>query len=145
MFDDNSLNGDVTLAMIPSGYQGFDWDNWYFIHRLFDVGGPGYESGTVSGDYSSLNAFGWPAYMSRGTVFSVLRLFAQSGHVDSGNVVTFEGFDAQDNVVATHTHTMGALAGGPYLIELPAGFRDIYKFKFTSVHTLAIDNLVVVI
>ncbi len=81
--------------------------------------------------------------MSRGTAFSVLRLYAQSAWVDSGNIITFEGFNAQDVVVAAHTHTMGPRAGGPYLIEL-VGLHGIHKFKYTSSSILAIDDLVVV-
>ncbi len=142
-FDDNSLNGAVTLAEIPSsGYQGFNWTNWGFVHSLYNVG-----IRTVSGNYTSTNGGGRPASMSRGTAFSVLRLYAQTVYVDSGNVITFEGFDAVDIVVATYNHTMGPRAGGPYLIVLPLSFRDIYKFKFTSSfpENSAIDDLVVVV
>ena len=145
-FDDNSLNGAVTLAEIDFCYQGFNWFNWGVMHRLVDVGS-GYESGTVSvsGDYTSFN--GPPPVMSRATAFSVLRLFAQSAFLDSGNVLTFQGFNQLDNVVATYVHTMGTRADGPYLIVLPASFRDIYKFGFTSSigEFLAIDDLVVVV
>ena len=145
-FDDNSLNGAVTLAEIDFCYQGFNWFNWGVMHRLVDVGS-GYESGTVSGDYTSYNGDGYPASMSRGTAFSVLRLMAQSGMVDSGNVITFEGFDVLDNLVDTYVHTMGTRADGPYLIVLPPSFENIYKFKFTSSidEFLAIDDLVVVV
>ena len=56
---------------------------------------------------------------------------------------TFQGFNAQDDVIATHTHTMGPRDGGPYLIEL--NFHGIHKFKFTSTAgQLVIDDLVVV-
>jgi hypothetical protein len=145
-FDDNSLNGAVTDgALIPSGYKGFNWNYWFFVHRLAFVGS-GYQSGTVSGDYASFNGGGSPAFMSRGTAFSVLRLYAQSAWHDSGNVITFQGFDALDNVVATHVHKMGTRAGGPYLIVLPSSFGGIYKFKFASSNMqLAIDDLVVVV
>ncbi len=145
-FDDNSLNGDVIDSVIPSGYQGFDWDNWYFHHRLLDVG-TGFETGTVSGNYTSFNGFAEPAFMSRETAFSVLRLMAQSAYDDSGNNITFQGFDDQDNVAATHNHTMGTRADGPYLIVLPSSFENIYKFKFTTFFFgyLAIDDLVVVV
>jgi hypothetical protein len=114
-FDDIPGQGN-TLDWIPNGYKGFNWDNWAWIHKNYHPGS-GYESGTVSGRYSSFNSGGLPAFNSMVTEFLVIGFYAQSAWVDTNDVV-FEGFDHLGIMTCSHTITLGSHSAGPYKIDL---------------------------
>ena len=125
-FDNISLAGEVVALPIPNGYKGFVWNNWNYIHRQFNPLAPGYRCGTVSGNYTSYNPTS-QANLSRGTPFSVFRLFAQFLISAGGDTITFDGFDDQNVVKFSKTHVLGSIDCGPYLLEL--NFTGIYKFR----------------
>ncbi len=109
--------------------------------------GSEYESGTVSGSYSSYNGWGSPAFNSMVTEFLVIGFYAQSRWVDTNDVV-FESFDHLGIMTGSHTITLGSRSAGPYKIDLSqnAGFCGIHKFMFRSLQNqwVIIDNLEVV-
>lgn len=57
-FDDVSNTSSVDN--ISNGYGGMNWNNFFVINRNY-LTGTGYQNGTVSGEYSAYNGFGFPA------------------------------------------------------------------------------------
>lgn len=70
-FDD--LTTELKLADIPDGYAGLTWDNFSLVkyNRYGGAGSSGYYNGTVSMDYTALNAYGNPAEFSSDTAFDL--------------------------------------------------------------------------
>jgi hypothetical protein len=62
-FDD--IINTVGEAPIPNGYGGFNWNNFWVIHRSYWPGS-GYDLGCVSPDYVAFNGYGDPALLADG-------------------------------------------------------------------------------
>ena len=71
-FDD--LTTENKLVDIPDGYAGLTWDNFGLMkyNRYGGAGSSGYYNGTVSMDYTALNAYGNPAEFSSADAFSLV-------------------------------------------------------------------------
>jgi hypothetical protein len=83
MFDDL---GDGSL--IPNGYFGLNWNNFYALNGVTYVGNPsGYQAGVISRNNVAYNAFGSPANITSPTPFNLFSAWVTAAWNDN---LTFE-------------------------------------------------------
>ncbi|MBD1833725.1 hypothetical protein H6F61_13810 [Cyanobacteria bacterium FACHB-472] len=125
-FDDISTN---FLSPIPSGYGGFNWDNFEYISKSYInslLPGSGYANGTVSEDYTAFNPFGTPATISSSSIFDFDGAYL-TGAANNALNIQVEGFL---NGVLTNSTTVVVNIDAPTLFNF--NFLGINELKFTS-------------
>lgn len=161
-FDDFSAN--VSWGYIGGGigdggeYLGLNWTNWAWTHRhrfyANESGYGGFESGTVSGNYSSYNGGGYPCFMYSPTQFSVLGLNVTSAEAYNMHV-ELEGFDSAGIQKGSRNITLPNYSNGTIFVDISqdSGFCEINKFMIStnstgqhfnksSGYVVVIDNLI---
>lgn len=136
-----------TQTLIPNGYRGLDWDNFYALSST-TFPGSGYELGTVSQPNTAVNLYGNPARIYSSVPFSVVGLQATPAWTQASFL--FEGF-INNVLVASRVVALGLPADGPTYVDFRAcnqGFQDLTEFKVSAVGTdqsrwVAIDDLLV--
>jgi hypothetical protein len=141
-FDDILLNQYVGSGRIPDGYMGFNWENFYVVHKDYHSGS-GYDHGTTSGEYTALNGGGVAASFSAPAdtdIFSLHSLQATSAWNDD-NVLDINGYKGA-NIVATMSVILQT--SGPTLVVFGSDFTDLTKVKVvTSKLHVAIDDMLI--
>lgn len=135
-FDDFS----GTTELIPDGYGGFNWTNFYAINRgLYP--GSGYDHGTVSGDWVAWNGSGYDADMTLegGGTFSVFSAYLTAAWTDGLDFVA-TGYRAG---VEVFSRSLVLNTAGPQLVAFD--FMNIDQMTFSSGggggNQFAMDNL----
>ena len=119
-FDDLPSSGGI----IPNGYKGFAWVNFYYLDGINYPGNPsGYENGVVSRNNVAYNGYGQPA-ISAGDTFDFISAYFTAAWNDDLNihVSCYKGqefVDAKDFVVSTD---------GPTLVQFNWSNIDILNF-----------------
>ena len=111
---------------IPNGYGGFNWDNFWVIHRSYWPAGSGYDLGCVSGDYVAFNAYANPALLSD-SVFNFNGAYLTSAWTDAMGV-RVEGYLGGSLLYDT---TVSVVNTGP----------TWYTFNYVGVDTLRFSSV----
>ncbi|MEH2195934.1 MAG: PEP-CTERM sorting domain-containing protein [Nostoc sp.] len=89
-FDDISPLPDFANPLIPNGYGGFNWDNFYYLNGSYSPTYQGYNTGRVSGDYVSFNGQGESSSLVSNSIFDFNSAYLTAAWYD-GLLVTVEG------------------------------------------------------
>jgi hypothetical protein len=122
---------------IPNGYGGFNWDNFWVIHRSYSAGS-GYDLGCVSPDFVAFNASGATALLSD-SVFNFNGAYLTSAWANTQDIKV-EGYLGASLLYDT---TVTVPNTAPTWVEL--NYLGIDKLQFTSLpggfgHQFAMDN-----
>jgi hypothetical protein len=115
--------------LIPNGYSGFNWSNFYVAHgenTATWTGGTGYATGTVTDPCIALNGFGNPAEITSATPFIFNGGFFTAAFQD-GLFMSVVGFSGATQLFST---TMTLNTTGPQLMDLV--WADVDRVRFES-------------
>lgn len=123
-FDDLNTGGSYTL--IPNGYQGFNWNNFYAISQSYSPQS-GYGKGTASAPNVAFNGFGDPASFSpvSGT-FDFNSAYLTAAWSDGLNILV-EGFLGGVN---TYSQTVVVNTTSP--TKFTFNYLGVETVRFTS-------------
>ena len=123
-FDD--LPGNQGL--IPNGYGGFDWNNFYHLNSVNDRPNPnGYLNGTVSSPNVAFNGFGDPASLSTNNTPFTFNSVYLTGAWNNGLDISIQGFQGA-NQLYSRTVTVDSTA--PTLFSF--NWSGIDSLRFAS-------------
>lgn len=114
-------------SLIPNGYQGFNWANFWYLSGTSCLPGSGYANGTVSGNVA-FNAFSDPAsmLMASGTPFTFNSVFMTAAWND-GVSVTVEGL-MNSTVLFASTVTVSSHAA------------TLFNFDWTGINSVRFSS-----
>jgi hypothetical protein len=125
-FDDISPVPEFADSLIPNGYGGFNWDNFYYIDGSDpSVSFTGYDNGRVSGDYVSYNGSGNPSVVSN-SVFDFNSAYLTAAWND-GLSVTVEGLKSGATL---YSKTVVVDTTQPTLVNFD--YFGVDELRFTS-------------
>jgi hypothetical protein len=143
-FDDLTPSGFGSL--IPNGYQGYNWSNWYALNSSSNFYNPsGYQNGSVSPENVAFNGFADPASVSSGSTFTASSVYVTAAWNDGLNVL-IEGLNGGVGMFST---VVVVDTTGPTFV--PLGWSGIDELRIsgsggtahytTGAHHVVIDNL----
>ena len=112
-------------ALIPNGYDGFDWSNFYYLDGDAYNPNSGYANGAVSGPNVAFNGFGESASLS-GPTFNFIGADLTAAW-NNGLSITVDGYD---NGVLVDQETVVVNSTGPTWFEFD--FNGITDLVFSS-------------
>lgn len=136
-FDDLSAP-EVQGTAIANGYNGFDWENFYYLNGHHnEYSAPGYEHGVVSEENVAFNGYAFPASFSRATEFTFNSVFLTTAWADG--TIRFEGFNGVNSL---YLMDVAANTVAPTLATF--NWTGITKVVMTSLVSsqAVLDNLV---
>lgn len=122
-FDDVTTNTFETL--IPDGYGGLKWTNFYVLNGPLRYPGSGYVNGTVSGDYVALNGYADMAAIS-GPVFDFEGAYLTAAW-NNGLTVNVKGYSGATLLYDT---TVNPLYSAPTWYEFD--YRGVERVELSS-------------
>jgi hypothetical protein len=118
-----------SVAKIPSGYSGLNWNNFVMAHMKF-YGSQGYRNNIMSGEFVAYNGSGHPASISSAKPFDFI-----GGYLGASNFKA-EGetlhIKAWRGDTLAYEEDLNLSALGP--IYFVADFRDIDRIDFSTEH-----------
>lgn len=121
--------------LIPNGYGGFNWNNFYYNNGSTAIPLTGYDNGRVSGDYVSFNGFGEPAVVSD-SIFDFNSAYLTAAWND-GLSITVEGLNSGATL---YSKTVVVDTTQPTLVNFD--YFGIDELRFTSFGGVEPDYLV---
>lgn len=124
-FDDFSTS--ASYDVVPNGYGGFDWTNFYVVHKDY-APGSAYQRGAISGDYVAFDVLGFPAAMgvAAGSTFDFTGAYLTS-HMEDQDVQV----DGYLLGVLTYSKVVSVATAGP----------QWFQFDYIGIDSLALDPL----
>lgn len=134
-FDNFSLGTDSMV--IPNGYGGLSWSNFYVLNGSKCPAIQGYHSGTVSPPNVAFTASGAPACLSSSSLFDLKSFYLTAAFLN-GLQIRVRGF-AGTNLLYDKTFVVGTNA--PSFIGCNYQHVDTVLFSATPESQFVLDNL----
>jgi hypothetical protein len=132
-FDD--IISTVDVEQIPNGYGGFNWDNFYVIHRSL-APSSGYDLGCISPNYVAYNGGAATFALLSDSIFDFNGAYLTSAW-DSAMGVRVEGYLGSFLLYDT---TVVVVNTGPTWCNFNYAGVDELRFSSVSVNQFAMDN-----
>ena len=124
------INFDTGLSAfgaIPTGYAGFNWNNFYALDGVNYYGNPsGYQNGVVSPNFVAYNAYGDPAEVYSSNPFTFSSVYMTGAWLDGMNVLV-QGYN---NANLLYWANVTVNTSGPTLFA-PTGWNGVDAVWFT--------------
>ena len=125
-FDD--IISTVSLANIPQGYGGLNWNNFGVVHKDRNPN-TGYDTGAISGDYPAYNNMALPADITAITdTFSFDGAWFTSAWEDD-NILLIEGF-TDDDGIADYSLSLTLNTQTPLFLDVH--WTGLHRLRFTT-------------
>jgi hypothetical protein len=144
-FDDVNTSdcSNYWYQLLPNGYRGFNWDNFYVVNgTLFGDchggHGTGWQTGVVSSPNAAFNGYASPADFWSTNPFTFNSVYATSGLAHQA--VTFSGWLGGTQLYA---QTVFLSAAGPQPLTFNWGGIDKVELSASEYFNAVLDNLTV--